>query len=282
MTMKQVGRSSGERARETARRADQTIEDFGAQWTRFRANEGFYGSNEIFADICEPLLPVTAFKGAKVADLGSGTGRVVNMLLQAGAADVTAVEPSDAYDALCRNLDAAADRVHLVKATADKLPDGPYDFVVALGVLHHIPEPGPAVARAFEALKPGGRMLIWMYGREGNELYLAFAEPMRRITTRLPDAVVSGLSMFLTAALTAYTWACRFLPLPMHAYLRSVIAKYDWHYRYLTVFDQLNPRHSKYYRRAEVEALLEDAGFVDVELFHRHGYSWTAIGRKPG
>jgi SAM-dependent methyltransferase len=261
--------------------AERTISDFGEQWRRFRSNDGYYGSESLFTDICAPLISPEAFRGASVADLGSGTGRIVEMLLQAGAARVTAVEPSAAYDVLVENLDHAGGRVHPVNTTADRLPGGPYDFVVALGVLHHIPQPSSAVKRAFERLKPNGQIVIWVYGREGNGLYLAFAGPLRMLTTRLPDRALAPICAVLTAALTAYVWACRFLPLPMRAYMRAVIARYGWHYRYLTVFDQLNPRFSKYYRKAEVEALIRDAGFVDVRLLHRHGYSWTAVGRKP-
>ena len=32
---------------------------------------------------------------------------------------------------------------------------------------------------------------------------------------------------------------------------------------------------------AGYRALLEDAGFRDVELYHRHGYSWSVLGTKP-
>lgn len=45
--------------------------------------------------------------------------------------------------------------------------------------------------------------------------------------------------------------------------------------------DQLNPRHAKYYHGQEVERLLADAGFTEIRRYHRHGYSWTAIGTKP-
>jgi predicted RNA methylase len=38
--------------------------------------------------------------GRQVADIGSGTGRIVAMLLAAGAARVTAIEPSRAFEVL--------------------------------------------------------------------------------------------------------------------------------------------------------------------------------------
>ena len=59
-----------------------------------------------------------------------------------------AVEPSDAMETLVRNTRDLADRVTLVPATGDKLPgNGDLDFVVSLGVLHHIPDPAPVVRR---------------------------------------------------------------------------------------------------------------------------------------
>ena len=50
--------------------------------------------------------------------------------------------------------------------------------------------------------------------------------------------------------------------------------------RRLVIYDQLNPAHAKYYRRKEVKKLMRDAGFSNIRLYHRHGYSWTAIGTK--
>jgi hypothetical protein len=60
-----------------------------------------------------------------------------------------------------------------------------------------------------------------------------------------------------------------------------VLAKFPAHVRRLTIYDQLNPAYAKYYTRSEAEALLVEAGFVDVKLYHRHGYSWTAVGTRP-
>ena len=75
----------------------QTIQDFGEQWTAFRDNPAYYGSSDLLADLFGPLLSLEDVKGANVADIGSGTGRIVNMLLDAGAAHVHAVEPSAAF-----------------------------------------------------------------------------------------------------------------------------------------------------------------------------------------
>ncbi len=260
---------------------EDVIRDFGQQWTRFQANDGYYASASMFADILGPLITPEAFAGKKTADIGSGTGRIVNMLLHAGVRQVTAVEPSDAYHVLERNVAEAGDRVALVHAPGDQLPLGDYDLVVSFGVLHHIPEPDPVVARVFEALRPGGQFVIWLYGREGNELYLTAFSILHTVTKRLPDWLLHPISHVLTAGLWAYAAACRVPPLPMRGYMRRVIGQYEWRHMCLTVFDQLNPGYAKYYTRAEAESLLSRHGFGDIRLYHRHGYSWTVTGTKP-
>src|SRR5918912_4133526 len=91
-----------------------TIQDFGEQWTAFRDNPAYYGSTELLADLFGPLLSLADVKGVRAADIGSGTGRIVNMLLDAGAAHVHAVEPSAAMRVLKENTADRRDRVTCV------------------------------------------------------------------------------------------------------------------------------------------------------------------------
>ena len=70
-------------------------------------------------------------------------------------------------------------------------------------------------------------------------------------------------------------------PLPLRRYMREVIARLDDSKRRLTVYDQLNPTHAKYYTQAEARGLLVAAGFRDVTAHHRHGYSWSVLGTRP-
>lgn len=262
--------------------ATRTVADFGDQWTRYPDNSGFYGSLDLFRDMFGPLLEPGDVEGRRVADIGSGTGRIVQMLLAAGAAHVTALEPSDSFPVLEANVQAHGGRVLCQRRRGHEIdPAGAYDAVFSIGVLHHIPDPGPVVAAAFRALRPGGLLGVWLYGREGNELYLALVGPLRALTTRLPHAVLVAVSWTLTLMLNLYVAACRVLPLPLRGYMREVIARLPWDKRYLVVYDQLNPAHAKYYTRQEAELLLAGAGFVGVRSHHRHGYSWAVVGRKP-
>lgn len=261
---------------------DRTIRDFGVQWTTYRSNEGYFGTVELLADFFDGVLDLREIRGKQVADIGSGTGRIVNMLIDAGAAHVLGVEPSSAYRVMLENTLCRGDRVTCLNVRGDQLPpSGELDFVFSVGVIHHIPEPDATIRAAYEALRPGGRIAIWVYGREGNELYLSIALPMRRITRRLPHDMLAALVRVLDVPLVAYIAACRRLPLPMRRYMTEVMGKLTPAKRRLGIYDQLNPAYARYYTRAEARDLLARAGFVDIRQAHRHGYSWSLVGTRP-
>ena len=260
---------------------DQTIRDFGRQWTTYAESRGYYGSVELLKDIIEPLLPIERLQGISAAEIGSGSGRIVNMMMAAGVARLYAVEPSRAVESLKQNTSKYADRVDILNVRGDQLPPLNLDLVISIGVIHHIPDPDPVMRAAFAALKPGGQILLWLYGREGNELYLSIFEPLRTITRRLPHFLLVPVAHVLNFGAGIYLSLARVLPLPMRAYVTNIFGRFDRQTRYLAVYDQLNPNYAKYYTRAEAVDLLIRGGLTDIQTFHRHGYSWTVRGTRP-
>lgn len=260
---------------------EQTIADFGEQWTKFPELQGFFASTDIFRDIAGPLIDCDGIRGLSTMDIGSGSGRYTNILLDLGASRVIAVEPSDAMAITQSNTAARAGQVDYVLRPAHLIErHNEVDLAISIGVLHHIVDPAPSVRAVHDALKPGGRFMAWLYGREGNETYLGFVLPVRRFTRSLPHCVLKTLSMLLTPPLIFYIWLCRWLPLPLRAYMRNILAHLTPAQLCLNIYDQLKPAHAKYYTGAEARALFEDSGFCNVRLYHRHGYSWTVIGEK--
>jgi hypothetical protein len=77
-----------------------TIADFGDQWTRYMCNHGLHVSQELFADILNVLKGLVDFCGRRVLNIGSGSRCILQKARASGAGQVTAVEPSDAYDVL--------------------------------------------------------------------------------------------------------------------------------------------------------------------------------------
>jgi len=258
-----------------------TIKDFGKQWEYYQDVNGFFGSMDLFKDIVFPFLRPDEIKGCKVAEIGSGSGRIVNMLLESGVQHIVAVEPSDAFAVLVRNI-RNYEKVTCLKITGDQLPEyGDLDYVFSIGVLHHIPDPKPVVKAAYKALKPGGHNLIWLYGKEGNELYLALLRPFRALTKRLPHPLLSVLVWMIYFPTSFYVKLCRRFPLPLRGYILNVFGKMSPEKQRLIIYDQLNPAYAKYYMKREAVKLLLDGGFINVRVHHRHGYSWTVIGTKP-
>lgn len=261
---------------------DRTIQDFGEQWTAYRKNRGYYASPELLADIIEPLIPIGEVRDARVAEIGSGTGRIVSMLVEAGARHVLGIEPSAAFDVLKENIRSHDPRVALLRVTGEQIPPtGDLDFVFSIGVLHHVPDPAPILRAAWQALRPGGHICIWLYGREGNGLYLALTQPVRRLTTHLPHWLLAALVRAIDIPLCLYIQMCAWLPLPLSRYVNQVLGKFDGPERRLVIYDQLNPTYARYYTRKEACELLGSAGFEGIRTHHRHGYSWTVVGQRP-
>jgi len=262
---------------------ERTIHDFGEQWVHYGDNDGFYGSTELFADIIGPLLSRDDFAGRRVAEIGSGAGRIVAMMLESGAAQVVAIEPSDGHFVAQRNLARYGDRVTFLHGRGEDIPrDTPFDLIVSVGVLQFIPEPKPVVDAAFAALKPGGQLFVWLYAREGTTLYRGLVHALRVVGRVLPHPILAAMVRVIDLALVLYMGLCRVLPLPLHDYLENVVGRFTPEKRRLVIYDQLNPTHVHYHSREEAEELLTASGFVDVRLHHRRRYSWSVVGRKPG
>lgn len=263
---------------------ERTIQDLGSQWGKFDKNyqDSYLGSTDHLADTVGPLLDLEELKGKRVADIGSGTGRTVDMLLDAGAESVIAAEPSTAFEALQANTEMREDRIEYVHGVAEAIPARrDLDYVFSIGVLHHIENPAAAVRAAYEALKPGGEFIVWLYGREGNRLYLTLVAPLRWLGPRCPDSLLSIVTAILDYCLDPYILLAKWVPMPMRDYLLNVYCKLSRKQRRINLFDQLNPTYAKYYNKDEAHPLLAKGGFVQIELSHRFGYSWAVIGRKP-
>ena len=268
---------------EVNRLQDDTIQDFGEQWVHYdNLDNEYYGEQELFEDILKPFLEKSDIKDKKVADIGSGSGRIVNMLMAAEPGQVFAVEPSDAMTVLKRNTEKFSDKITYLKVPGDELPENlDLDYVFSIGVIHHIPKPLDTLKAVRNSLKPNGKFIFWVYGHEGNELYLLVFGALRFITSKLPKPLLLAVTWAIFPFLWLYIKLCYVLPLPMRKYMKNVLSKINNKQLILNIYDQLNPAYAKYYKKQEVIDLLESAGFEDIETIHRHGYSWTAAGSRP-
>jgi SAM-dependent methyltransferase len=265
-----------------------TAEAFGWQWRHFdEMHEEFEAQ---FLDWIHPITPAD-FRGKRVLDAGCGTGRHAYFAAKYGAADVVALDLSDAVETARRNL-AAFDNVHVIQGDLLRPPlrsaaeGGGFDIVYSIGVLHHLPDPAAGLRALVPLVRPGGTIAVWVYGFEGNGLVRHVVEPMRRLSTRLPVSVLRGLAWPLSLPFHAlargiyaplsHTKVCRFLPL--NEYMASV-ADFTFRQNYGIVFDQLAAPSTRYIRGDELKEWLASSGLEDVQMSHRHGNSWRGRAR---
>lgn len=105
-------------------------------------------------------------EGARILEIGCGTGHNVLMLKRFGAVDAIEIDPA------ARALAEQRLGKQVGSAPLPDLPgveDGAYDLVALLDVLEHVEEDVPALRSIARKLKPGGRILItvpahpWMW-----------------------------------------------------------------------------------------------------------------------
>lgn len=256
----------------------ESIEDFGEQFGIDNKFSGFLASKEIVSDIVRPFnLENVANKN--IMEVGVGSGRILKVLSKLLPKSIVAVEPSTAIKIAQQNNNLPNIKYKNIKGEEIEYKDE-FDYVFALGVIHHIPNYKIVCKNINRSLKSEGKFICWVYGYEGNELYLLIFNNLRRITILLPDFILRVLTNILNIIAYPYIFLCKIFPLPLKKYLIEVFNKCSYLNRNYIIFDQLNPSYAKYFKKEEIYELLKDSGFKKIDLYHRHGYSWTAICQK--
>lgn len=272
------------------RDVQRTVERFGRQWQEFD-----FVSEQYEQQFLAWITPNTreTFRDRIVLDLGCGKGRHSRLVARFGAREVLAVDLSEAVEAAYRNTRDLAN-VHVIQADLFQLPIAPgtVDVSFSIGVVHHTPDPEGAFRQLARCLKPGGRLIVWVYGRENNEWLLCLVEPIRRrVTSRLPHRWLYHVSKVPAAALYAASRGIyrrlsrRGLEairrrLFYHSYL-TAIAGLPFRDVHLIVYDHLAPPIASYITRDEFERWFHDAGLIEVTIGWHNQNSWRGTALMP-
>lgn len=261
-----------------------TAESFAYEWEHFGELRPEWERN--FRQYMRPHEPEW-FKDRRVLDVGAGSGRHSYEAHRLGAR-VVAVDVGDAIHVARRNLPP---QVVTVQADAEELPfqDAAFELVMAIGVLHHLPDPGRALKSLKKLVRPGGYIhvyLYWIPSRRWHRYLLRVVNGARRVTTRMPrpllrvlcyPAAGAAFGMFVLPhrisrrfrGLQRITQA-----LPLKAY-----ADYPFQVCVNDQFDRFSAPIEWRYTENQVERMLRDAGFVDVVVLENYG--WIGSGRRP-
>ena len=268
-----------------------TVDGFGEEWERFghfSDDDVAAGGREYFAD----LLPDESLRGRRVLDIGCGSGRWTRYFA-ARAAFVDAADPSSAA-LVAQRATSGLPNVRVVHASVDSLPYAPesFDVVASVGVLHHVRDTASAVTRAASFVKPGGKLYLYLYYRLDDRPWmyrLAFAGSalLRGAISRLPSrpriitcevaAVVIYLPLVILARLVRRLAPARRLHerVPLHYYVDK-----PWKIIRNDALDRLGTPLERRFSRAEIEAMLRDAGLVRP-AFGDTMPRWRVVAEKP-
>ena len=223
-------------------------------------------------------LPVEAWKCARFLDAGCGIGRNSHWAMLEGAVGGVAIDLDDRSLAAARTNLTAHGAIEVRNQSIYEIAEqDAFDIVFSIGVIHHLSEPEAALKRMTRAAKPGGHILIWVYGRENMGWLMRYFDPIRKtLFSRMPLRLVYHLSLYATVALWLMLRA-GLLRLEYYKLLRRLTFP---HLRAI-VFDQMIPRVANYWKKDFVEALMRGGGLEDIRLVHVNQMSWSAVGRKP-
>jgi SAM-dependent methyltransferase len=188
-------------------------------------------------------------------------------------ARVVGVDLSSAVEkaaALCAGWPETA----IVQADLLDLPlaERAFDLVFSIGVLHHSPDPRRAFAQVAARVRPGGRLAVWLYGKntwpqEG------INSTLRAVTTRLPSRVLEPLCVGL-AALGG-------VPI-LNRTLNKVVNfsnHPDWTLRVCDTYDWYAPRYQSHHTVEELARWFVEEGFENLRVLPpaRSGgfYDWA-------
>ena len=248
---------------------------FGYSWSIF--SEILPEHREQFV-LWTAALPRSVWKGTQILDAGCGIGRNTHWAMLEGAAGGVAFDVDERSLAAARKNLKRYPTIEVRHQSIYEIPEENYfDIAFSIGVIHHLAEPEAALRQLTRAVKPGGYVLIWVYGCENMNWLTRYFDPVRRLLlSRLPLRLVYHLSLYPTAILwlglrmgTSHLVYYRLLHRFSFARLRAV------------VFDQMIPRIAHYWPREFVESLCRNAGLENICLVHVNDMSWSACGQKP-
>lgn len=245
------------------------------QWAHYRDKAEFLFREWIAPNTLESLA------GQTVLEAGCGGGHHTRLLAR-HAARVTAVDLNTADLAREAAAELPNVEIHEADIATMKFAEG-FDTVLCVGVVQHTDDPDATVANLRRCVKPGGRLILWVYSHEGNALARWLIELPRRLFLRfLPRPLIALIAWWITLWVYPLAYSLYLLPLkflPYHEYVRNW-RRLPARRNMLNVFDKLNAPQTQFILRSRAMAWADDPEF-SLEHFSSYvGVSWRVTLRR--
>jgi SAM-dependent methyltransferase len=249
-----------------ADRANETItESFSHEWAQFdHERDRTWGATaeERLDDFLRHVaLERDEMRNLHVLDAGCGNGALSDAITRLEC-DVVATDISNSVFAASAQF-SENPRLTFVQSDLARSAFVPqsFDLIYCAGVLHHTPSTYGTLLELLKALRPGGRIFIWLYWRVPGISYKAKAA-LRRAVAPLP------------------LWAKHALVVPVtaQAHVRHRDEELSWHERMVIQLDYFTPRYRWEHTPDEVERWFRKAALSEIRLTEegRDGFGMVA------
>lgn len=243
------------------------------QWSMLSDNELSLFKDWIFPNTMED------FRGKEVLECGCGGGQHT-AFMAAYASKVVAVDLNTVEIAKKRNQGFS--NVEFVEADIAKMDLGrKFDIVISIGVVHHTDDPDKTIENLKKHVKPGGKLIVWVYSKEGNSLITLLVEPLRKMfLVRCSRVNLLLISRIITLLMYPPIYSLYLLPLrflPYYEYFQN-FRKLSFGRNVLNVFDKLNAPQVYLITESRAKHWFSASDFTNVSVTQYMGVSWRASG----
>lgn len=226
------------------------------------------------------------FRDQRVLDAGCGGGHMLGYL-QDLVREGVGIDLNTSQ--LVRARFAGQGRIRVYDGDiATWAEENDFDIVYSIGVVHHTADPARTARNLLKLVRPGGRLVMWVYGHEGNFWTRWLVERTKPLYRWMPRRLLWWASVALSGALVPVIYTVYRLPLTWLPYY-----EYFENWRELSfvrnatnVFDKLNAPTTHFIKRAEIDEWFAgtDAGDVRVTpwrgISHRICVTQRAAGQQ--
>jgi SAM-dependent methyltransferase len=261
-----------------------TVKGFGQEWSTFTQHAlSDSERQELFSKYFR--LIEWSKRPRRCLDMGCGSGRWAVLVAPLVDELVAADASREALEVARRNVQAG--NVSFVEASPESLPfpDGHFDLIFSLGVLHHLPDTAGAIHSLARKLRPGGTLLLYLYYAFDTSpawfrALWKVTDLVRWLISRAPFPLRYGLSQII-AVLVYWPWAraAKYLPVPDSWPLKFYACRSFYCMR-TDALDRFGTRLEKRFTRPEIAAMLNSAGLAGIRFSDAAPY-WVCTAIRP-